>query len=651
MKPDLAEIFRCDDQSALVDNCVASIDPPPGAWSHHSATQSPLGQVSFLEMIGSEVVTIVQGQVITRAGRGRSAPTRPSELIEHALTSHEWLPWRYTGRGPQIDVVRTVARDQWVGRVRVRGRQPALLLLELRTSATPNVELERRPAGLRFRWNQQFVIDLSVAPAAAFDLSDEPGPLKRKFAGFADVQLNAAHGRWAWAGARRLWLGVVFRGQLDVGFQVRRTSGAPARAITLGAAQRAEEGRWRDFFGRQVRPLHTDDPVLRDVWTFGWQTLWSNRCHIPTGQLRQPFTSPTRLGYGAQWWFDEPFNSVAYRYLVDPGIAYIGLENFWRAQRPDGAIPGCVRFGPEPSTMGMQPPIIGLVLQLLKGNPGWPRRLAPIYTALLRHARWHLSRKRDTDQDGLAEYHHCFDGPADQSQRWDSQKFDPAKVIDQLRPTESVDMNVWLSLLWQVLSKMAAQLGDQRAAADHARRAQRTIDLIERLMWDERDGFYYDIDGRSHRKIRVKTPYGLMPLLSPLIQPDRVERLVREHLFNPREFWCRYPLPSVSLDHPTFDPVDMFRGPTWVNQNWLVVEGLERQGYHREAVRLARRTIDLVGPRYRAGRRVRSPRFWEWYHPHTGEPLGNPQYSWSAGLAVDLILRFLGGEQSWSGKK
>ncbi len=25
------------------------------------------------------------------------------------------------------------------------------------------------------------------------------------------------------------------------------------------------------------------------------------------------------------------------------------------------------------------------------------------------------------------------------------------------------------------------------------------------------------------------------------------------------------------------DPVNMFRGPTWVNQNWLVIEGLQRQ--------------------------------------------------------------------------
>ncbi|NWF65675.1 MAG: hypothetical protein HXY38_15375, partial [Chloroflexi bacterium] len=90
-------------------------------------------------------------------------------------------------------------------------------------------------------------------------------------------------------------------------------------------------------------------------------------------------------------------------------------------------------------------------------------------------------------------------------------------------------------------------------------------------------------------------------------------------------------------DDPTFDPVDMWRGPTWVNVNWLVVQGLKRQGFLPQAIALARQTIELVGPRYAGKQRLRSPRIWEWYHPHTGEPLGNNQYSWSA-LVIDFIL-------------
>ncbi len=633
MRKKLQEILRCDDQNAMIHDCVVSHDPAPGAWSHHSAPQSPLGTVGFPEMIGSDVLSVVQGLVYTAGADG--------QVIEHALTEHQWLPWSYSGRGAQIHVERTVARDVWFGRVRLIKRQPAFLLLELHSTPSLGVQLERHSDHLSFAWGKQFEIELSFSPCPVWMcLSDDPGPLKRKFAGFDDVKLNDAHCNWAWKNTGKLWLAVAFRWSVEVRFQVRRLRRPKTRPLSFAMAKRNEEKRWTDFLERQVPRLTTDNPVLRDTYYFGWQSLWSNRCDIGAGQLRRPFTSPSRLSYGAQWWYDEPFNAVVYSHLKDPWTAYACFENFWPCQKPDGSIPGCVRMLiTDQPAMSMQPPVIGLMLQLLKERPGWPKNLCPMYEALLGLARWHLSPRRDTDQDGLAEYHHCFDGPADQSQRWDSQKLDPAKVIDAIRPTESVDMNVWMSLLWQVLGEMANRLGHTRAAAQHDQIARHTMELVEKHMWDERDGFYYDIDGRTHEKIRVKTPYGLMPLLSPLVRPERAERIVAQ-VFDPKVFWCKYPLPSVSLDCPTFNPVDMFRGPTWVNQNWLVIVGLQRQGYHRQAARLARKTIELVGPRYRGGHRIRSPRFWEWYHPHTGEALGNPQYTWSAGLAVDLILRF-----------
>lgn len=119
MKPNLESIFRCNDQSALIHNFVAGEDPPPEPWLHYSRPQSPLGKVSF-----PLVLTIVQGQVCTPAPRGT--------LIERSLSSHQWLPWEYTGTNGHISVRRTVTRDLWMARVSVRRRERALLLLEAR---------------------------------------------------------------------------------------------------------------------------------------------------------------------------------------------------------------------------------------------------------------------------------------------------------------------------------------------------------------------------------------------------------------------------------------------------------------------------------------------------------------------------------------
>jgi putative isomerase len=84
----------------------------------------------------------------------------------------------------------------------------------------------------------------------------------------------------------------------------------------------------------------------------------------------------------------------------------------------------------------------------------------------------------------------------------------------------------------------------------------------------------------------------------------------------------------------------MWRGPVWININWLICIALDQNGYSKEARELARKTVELVGPVYKGTQRTRTPRMNEWYNPITGEPLGNENLSWSS-IVADLILRFL----------
>jgi hypothetical protein len=66
-----------------------------------------------------------------------------------------------------------------------------------------------------------------------------------------------------------------------------------------------------------------------------------------------------------------------------------------------------------------------------------------------------------------------------------------------------------------------------------------------------------------------------------------------------------------------------------VNVNWFLVRGLEQAGLGTEARQLAELTVDLVS---RSG-------FVEYYEPTTGEPLGARDFSWSAALTIDLLVR------------
>jgi glycogen debranching enzyme len=84
---------------------------------------------------------------------------------------------------------------------------------------------------------------------------------------------------------------------------------------------------------------------------------------------------------------------------------------------------------------------------------------------------------------------------------------------------------------------------------------------------------------------------------------------------------------TVSKSSPDFDARRYWRGPVWISINWFLVRGLERLGLMAEAEELRRMTLRLV----------EASGFSEYYHPSTGEPLGSPEFSWSAALTLDLI--------------
>jgi glycogen debranching enzyme len=88
-------------------------------------------------------------------------------------------------------------------------------------------------------------------------------------------------------------------------------------------------------------------------------------------------------------------------------------------------------------------------------------------------------------------------------------------------------------------------------------------------------------------------------------------------------------VPSVPLGDPEVDPRRYWRGPVWVNVNWMLIEGLRAAGKSDLADDLRARTLALVD---RGG-------FFEYFDPRTGEGIGAPEFSWTAALTIDLLRR------------
>jgi glycogen debranching enzyme len=264
-----------------------------------------------------------------------------------------------------------------------------------------------------------------------------------------------------------------------------------------------------------------------------------------------------------------------------------------------------------------KPPLLAWSAWKLYEMDGDQEFLDEIYEPIVRWNNWWFE-KNDVDGNGLCEYQHPFSSGLDDSPLWDDGM-----------PVESPDLNTYLCLQQEALAKIARVLGLSTDAEQWARRADEQAKRIIRFRWDKEAGLFWAT--RLGARINVRTPFNLFPLITGRMPKDIAERLV-SHLTNERQFWTPFPIPSVARDDPKYDPLQMWRGPTWVNINYLMIEGLQRSGYSDLARELRQRTLELIRGR---------DDIYEYYHPETGEqpPKAASTFGWSAAIFIDLAIQ------------
>jgi len=203
--------------------------------------------------------------------------------------------------------------------------------------------------------------------------------------------------------------------------------------------------------------------------------------------------------------------------------------------------------------------------------------------------------------------------------------YDIEKILHRsLFMTEDLTFNCILIRANGHLRDIAAKIR-RKVPDDLLVNMQRTEDALQ-YMYDEETHQYYSRDFITHKRLKNPTLATFMPLYAGTITHKRAEELV-ELLTNHKEYWLHHPVPSVPLSDPYFNTLCYWQGPTWVNTNWLIIDGLKRYGFTEIAEELIQKTVDMVA---RAGA-------FEYFSPLDGKGLGAPDFSWTAALTIDLI--------------
>ncbi len=376
--------------------------------------------------------------------------------------------------------------------------------------------------------------------------------------------------------------------------------------------------RWHNWFA--MAPTVADEFQLQ--YYYAWWIMRAGLISTRYFVTREAMT-PSKIHYVGVWQWDNFFHALAYRY-VDYRLAEDQLRILLDHQRQDGMIPDAIHdegtvthltFPVEADVT--KPPLIAWAAWKIYERSHDAEFLDEIYELLVRWNHWWFQHN-DADGDGLCEYQHPFSSGLDDSPLWDDGM-----------PVTAPDLNTYLCLQQEALAKIAHVIGAEDDAAMWARRADAMAERMVNVLWDEEAGLFWA--QRAGQRIVVRTPFNLFPLLTGRLAPAVADRLVA-HLTAPAEFWPRYPVPTVALDDPKFDAYQMWRGPTWVNANYLLIEGLARAGYTGLAQELRRRTLELI-----AGQ----DDIYEYYHPVTGEnpPKAASIFGWSAAVYIDLAIQ------------
>ena len=160
------------------------------------------------------------------------------------------------------------------------------------------------------------------------------------------------------------------------------------------------------------------------------------------------------------------------------------------------------------------------------------------------------------------------------------------------------------------------------------------VSSINSKLYDKELGSYVYYDLRNERRLSCISSSSFTPLFAGI--PDKVQaEKLANHLSNGRfdGNGDRYLCASFDPTSPEYNSQKYWRGPIWINLNWLIYRGLQRYGFDSISDKIKADTIELL-TKYG---------FYEYFEPSIeinkslSKGYGGKNFSWSAALFLDLI--------------
>ena len=332
------------------------------------------------------------------------------------------------------------------------------------------------------------------------------------------------------------------------------------------------------------------------------------------------------------------------------------------------------------STGMTQPPVTGFVLEdMYKISKDKLQTLQYLETVIdkVYFNHEYFYNHRDPKNEGLVYIYHNWESGTDNSPIWDDiwATMNPPEYTFERRDTTHVDaserpskreydhylhiieiakannysdekivelspflvqdplFNAMLIKSNESLIKLYQEIGGNADKIDQLKKWQKkSIKSFNNKLFDNELGAYIHYDLRNEKPLRYLTSSSFAPLFANIPSQERADKMVKvmlDKFGGEHQYLCA----SFDPDSNRFNPKKYWRGPVWVNLNWMLFYGLKNYGYNDISDRVKQDTISIV----------EKNGFYEYFdsrkemHTDGKAGYGGGDFSWTAALLLDML--------------
>ena len=144
-----------------------------------------------------------------------------------------------------------------------------------------------------------------------------------------------------------------------------------------------------------------------------------------------------------------------------------------------------------------------------------------------------------------------------------------------------VDMSAQMVMMYNDMSIMCRELYMADREISLKTKAKEIADRVNKFMWNEEDGLYYDVDDEGNQ-VKWKTVACFWPMLAGIANLHQADKLLI-NLKDPNSFWRKIPFPSLAADQKNYAADGKYwLGSVWAPTNVMIIKGLDKYGVEND---------------------------------------------------------------------